>query len=85
MPVVSIGMDENTIYWTNGSAINSVTRADPNSTLSVSNAFRDESVVVSIHSLSPGQQPQYCKHYNIMYMYICILCVNVHNVYAQIY
>ena len=72
MPVVSIAMDENMIYWTNGSAINSVAHAAPNSTLSVSNVIGDdEGVVVSIQSLSPGQQPQYCKHYNIcMYMYM---------------
>ena len=56
--VISIGLDEGTVYWTDGSVVSSVSRAAPSSPVSSSNIFD----VTALLSLSPGQQPQYSKH-----------------------
>ena len=56
--VISIGLDEETIYWTDGSVVSSVSRAAPSSPVSSSNI----SDVTALLSLSPGQQPQYSEH-----------------------
>ena len=57
--IISIGLDEDMVYWTNGSVINSMNRTASSSMPFSSDIFEDE--VVSLHSLSPGQQPQFCK------------------------
>ena len=59
--VVSIGLDENNVYWTNGSVIKFINRSASGSSPMVFGVF-DENEVISLHSLSPGQQPQYCKY-----------------------
>ena len=75
MMVTSIALDETMIYWTNGSFIASVDVADPNSTPDVWVPF-DDSEIISIHTLSPGQQPQYCKckHCPFVECYVFLLC-----------
>ena len=55
--IISIGLDEDMVYWTNGSVINSINRTT-NSSMPFSS---EDGEVVSLHSLSPGQQPQFCK------------------------
>jgi hypothetical protein len=57
MMVTSITQDESMIYWTNGSVIASVDVAE-SSTPNVWIPFED-CKIISIHTLSPGQQPQY--------------------------
>ena len=59
--VISIGLDEGMVYWTDGSVVSSVSRAAPSSPVSSSNIFG----VTALLSLSPGQQPQYSEHTNI--------------------
>ena len=59
--VVSIGLDENYVYWTNGSMIKFINRSTSSSSPTVFDVC-DENEVISLHSLSPGQQPQYCKY-----------------------
>ena len=63
--IISIGLDEETIYWTDGSIVSSVSRAAPTNSVSSSNIFG----VTALLSLSPGQQPQYSKHTT---MHVCI-------------
>ena len=59
MMVTSITQDESMMYWTNGSVIASVDVAE-SSTPNVWIPFED-CKIISIRTLSPGQQPQYCK------------------------
>ena len=61
MDVISIGLNENTLYWTNGSIVLSVELDDTSSEPSIFASFNDEDVV-SLNTLSPGQQPLYCKY-----------------------
>ena len=58
--IISIGLDEDMVYWTNGFVINSINRTT-NSRIPFSSDVFDDGKVVSLHSLSPGQQPQFCK------------------------
>ena len=58
--IISIGLDEDMVYWTNGSVINSINRTTSSRRPFSSDIFEDGEVV-SLHSLSPGQQPQFCK------------------------
>ena len=58
--VISIGLNENTVYWTNGSIVLSVELDDTSSEPSIFASFNDD--VVFLHTLSPGQQPLYCKY-----------------------
>jgi hypothetical protein len=51
----SIAMDENKIYWTDGTTIFWADRADPSNPSTLS----DENPVISLHTLSPGNQPQF--------------------------
>ena len=64
--VISIGLDENNVYWTNGSVISFVNHVTSDSSPTVFSTL-DENVI-SLHSLSPARQPQYCKY---GYIYIC--------------
>ena len=59
--VISIGLDEHMVYWTNGSVIKCVNRTSSSPLDFECNCTFDENEVISLHSLSPGQQPQYCK------------------------
>ena len=70
--VISIGLDENNVYWTNGSVINFVSRTTSDSLPTVFSVF-DENEVISLHSLSPGRQPQYCKYGYVNNMHILSL------------
>ena len=58
--IISIGLDEDMVYWTNGSVINSINRTSSNRMPFSSDVF-DNGKVISLHSLSPGQQPLFCK------------------------
>ena len=70
--VISIGLDEGTVYWTDGSVVSSVSRVAPSSPVSSSNIFG----VTALLSLSPDQQPQYSKHTT---MHVCIQGVYVYT------
>ena len=52
------------IYWSNGSVITSVDVDFPTNAQNVWTIGEDDEIL-SIHTLSPGQQPQYCE-YNIV-------------------
>ena len=60
MTVSSLSLDEHMIFWTNGSLIASVLLSDPRATPMISDPFEEDSVLY-LHTLSPGQQPQFCK------------------------
>ena len=57
------------IYWTNGSVIASV---DVDAQTNAQTIFEGDGIL-SIHTLSPGQQPQYCEYSERLtdYHYVC--------------
>lgn len=65
------------IYWTNGSVIASVDVDAPTNARTI---FEGDGIL-SIHTLSPGQQPQYCE-YNIVVS--CERLTDHHYVYQQV-
>ena len=79
--VSSISLDENSLHWTDGSVIASVGLADPNNTPNVSTSFGDVAII-SLHTLSPGQQPQYCKfhvNFNIIVTQVSDMLLDIYR------
>ena len=63
--VTGIALDEYSVYWSDGSTIYSKNLSSP----SITEFFTGDNIV-DLLSVSPGQQPQYCK-FQVVTFHVC--------------